>query len=96
MAVVWPWKLFFQAKYLFWGKAVLQRNRGKEFWKNVPCQSCPQWKSSGGLGQGLGCPFGYYQVFSPTRNITVGTCQGKLCAYKLACGCLPASKEALL
>ena len=96
MAVVWPWKLFFQAKDLFWGKAVPLRSAGKGFWKNVLCQSGPQWKSSGGLGQGLGCLSGYYQAFSPTRKVTVGTCRGKFYACKSARGCLPASKGALL
>lgn len=88
--MVWPWKLFFQAKCLFWGKAVLSRRRGKGFWKNVPCQSCPQRKSFGGLGQDLGCLSGYYQALSPARKVMVGTRGGKLCACTSARGCLPA------
>lgn len=96
MAVVWPWKLFFRAKDLFWGRAIPPRSRGEGFWKNVPCQSCPQGKSSGGVGQALGCLSGYYQSFRPTRKITAGTCGEKFCACKSARGCLPASKGALL
>lgn len=53
MAVVWPRKLFFRAKDLFWGKAISPEKEGQEVWEECATSKLPPveelWRAWSGI-----------------------------------------------